>query len=516
MEPPRPPTEHECEWFYNGLPSRPKLVARSSLTPFRFGIDGRSSDLKTLTVVGDHAIVDKWNDEHSPLRNQILGILRLQKVDWHAMDVLRIGYTGDEMPVIVSISVAKNTLSCEVGNQVAWDCRNALLEHGLYDVHCEVKESNLLTLASAPAVLRQDSHQIPPYYYSYMYQLSDQLGTSIASLDQPRREGTKGIYLRRTGGDPAEIFALTCRHVCYDESETGCLLPREESLPSKPVIQLPDKTKSQLMTELEGRKTEAIQRIQAEKDKGECYDNEGDRRSAKLARYQQTIAKTESFLQYFAHRKALETRVFGHVAYAREYAVQDSKFLSDWCLIRLKADSHERRLSELSNRVYVEGQDLKARFQARTSSEIRDLDHDGTLQIKGIVAVSELQDSKTNLIVGMRGRTSGLKFGLFNQVLSVTRRPFKNGLELVSQEGCIVAINAGKTFTKPGDSGACVFDLEGRAVGMVTGGINRNDTPEADLWKHFGLEKEVDVTYTTPMEWLLKDMKACGLSLEIV
>ncbi|KAK2055221.1 hypothetical protein LY76DRAFT_195781 [Colletotrichum caudatum] len=44
-----------------------------------------------------------------------------------------------------------------------------------------------------------------------------------------------------------------------------------------------------------------------------------------------------------------KTRVLGHVAYTSRYEVGSLKFLSDWCLIRLEADSHERTLSELSN-----------------------------------------------------------------------------------------------------------------------------------------------------------------------
>ncbi|KAK1993731.1 hypothetical protein LX36DRAFT_242554 [Colletotrichum falcatum] len=55
----------------------------------------------------------------------------------------------------------------------------------------------------------------------------------------------------------------------------------------------------------------------------------------------------------FILQKDLDTGVFGHVAYTSDYIVRTSKCLNDWCLIRLEADSHERRLSELSNRAYI-------------------------------------------------------------------------------------------------------------------------------------------------------------------
>lgn len=50
-------------------------------------------------------------------------------------------------------------------------------------------------------------------------------------------------------------------------------------------------------------------------------------------------------------------------------------------------------------------------------------------------------------------------------------------------------------FSYSGDSGACVLDLEGKIVGMLHSGIGENGTFRAEI------------TYATPMEWLLKDIK---------
>ncbi|KAK1969321.1 hypothetical protein LY78DRAFT_630161 [Colletotrichum sublineola] len=479
----RQPTGPERDWFYIGLPSRPKLVARSSSTPFHFHGDAWSLDRKALAVVGDHPIVGKWNDEPSPLRNKILGILAEQDVDWQAIDILRIGYNDErEKPVIVSISVSVHT-SWETGSQVARECREALVEHELGDVHCEIKESVLFNLASSFAVLQQDSHPHSPNLHPHMYHLSDQLGTAIASRDKPSREGTKGIYLRRTDGEPDEIFALTCRHVCYGDSEKDSRLPGKETLlRSKSVIQLPERTTKELVDDLDEWRQESVKNLEDEESKGECYQDR-ERRLSKITKYQQDIRDTDRLLQHFALRNALDTRVFGQVA--------------DWCLIRLKADFHERRLSELSNRVYI----------APPQSPL-------SRKAVGTVAASELQNPKEKLIVGMRGRTSDLKFGIVNQVKSVTRRPFQDGRKFLSKECCIVAVGVSGEFTRPGDSGACVFDLNGRAVAMVTGGISREQASQGG--DNYGLNYAMDVTYATPMEWLLEDMKACGLSMEIL
>ncbi|KAK1996535.1 hypothetical protein LX36DRAFT_750370 [Colletotrichum falcatum] len=48
----------------------------------------------------------------------------------------------------------------------------------------------------------------PPEFCSYMHQLCGQPGARIASLDRTASEGAKGLYLRRVGGDPSQVFAL--------------------------------------------------------------------------------------------------------------------------------------------------------------------------------------------------------------------------------------------------------------------------------------------------------------------
>ncbi|KAK1951992.1 hypothetical protein LY78DRAFT_687106 [Colletotrichum sublineola] len=108
MDPLRQPTETESKWYYYGLPSRPKLVARSSFTPYVLPMEGRLPEPKTQTVVGEHDIVAKWNNDPSMLQEQIFNILTQHDVQWQAIDILRIGYSNqEEIPVILSISVSR-------------------------------------------------------------------------------------------------------------------------------------------------------------------------------------------------------------------------------------------------------------------------------------------------------------------------------------------------------------------------------------------------------------------------
>lgn len=49
-------------------------------------------------------------------------------------------------------------------------------------------------------------------------------------------------------------------------------------------------------------------------------------------------------------------------------------------------------------------------------------------------------------------------------------------------------------FSRAGDSGSCIWDMAGRVAGILTSGTGAGD------------EEINDITYATPIEWLLKDI----------
>ncbi|KAK1990334.1 hypothetical protein LX36DRAFT_664318 [Colletotrichum falcatum] len=173
---------------------------------------------------------------------------------------------------------------------------------------------------------------------------------------------------------------------------------------------------------------------------------------------------------HFILREDLDTQVFSHVVYTSNYV----------CLIWLEADSHEGPLSKLSNFVYISPHDLRTLFPCM------------------------LKDPKTKLAVRIRGQTLDLKFRLINQVKSITHRLLSNEDTFISIECYIVTERINNVFTERGDS----------AVSIITSGITRDKMLRGDV--DLGLDQAMDVTYTTPMEWLLEDMKACDLSMEIL
>ena len=94
-----PVSEDEVFAYYNGLPSCPRLVARSnSLTiPWKEPTgEWAYYDRKELKAVGNHALNDIWEDKLAPL---VLDILESEGVQFTSVDVVRIGIVGGPSPL---------------------------------------------------------------------------------------------------------------------------------------------------------------------------------------------------------------------------------------------------------------------------------------------------------------------------------------------------------------------------------------------------------------------------------
>ncbi|OIW29503.1 hypothetical protein CONLIGDRAFT_680348 [Coniochaeta ligniaria NRRL 30616] len=137
------PSEQEQQLYYYGLPSKPRLLARSnaSESPWTPRTDDNNHPVgKSIDVVGSrHAMVARWHPEG--LCDKAIALL--EPVDWTSIDVIRIGYDGDEgpKPVIVWVGVAPGSTTWEVAHDAAVAVRGLLVREGMGDVHCEMRES---------------------------------------------------------------------------------------------------------------------------------------------------------------------------------------------------------------------------------------------------------------------------------------------------------------------------------------------------------------------------------------
>jgi len=125
--------------YYAGLPSRPRLVARTSTTPWKMPSGPEAYHVaKQLGVVGKHKLNTVWEDSVAP---KVFACLDEMGVNWTSINVVRIGAIGGYFdPVVLWIRVEPSTLSGKDGNAAAFRCLDILKEFGITDVDVEIHE----------------------------------------------------------------------------------------------------------------------------------------------------------------------------------------------------------------------------------------------------------------------------------------------------------------------------------------------------------------------------------------
>ncbi|KAF9783599.1 hypothetical protein IL306_008893 [Fusarium sp. DS 682] len=531
-----PPSIREFRAYYSGLPDGPNLVARSSTTPWKPCPTDVDSFLKLLDPVEKHPVVPLWNDSAGPLRRKVLEAVK--DIDWNAIDILRCGssHEGDHYlvrPVILFVSVEPESTTWSHGRAVALKCRDILREHGINDVEVEIKESRITQCCSsdgdqAPrsqettAKLSPDIQTIQEEAYRRdSIQLSELLGTKIASTQFPTREGTKGLYLRiRNTGT---VVALTCRHVVFGEEEENFDFyhavdnTRGVIQPGTQTIQ--DTTKSL---------REDIRRLDFEIKHYETLTPPGEK---ELEVYRAHKIIRENSLQRHEQFESVEARTIGHVLFSPKFGVSSSSpgRFRDWALIELHQDKHQTPLAKLEN---IEPMSLRRGVfsSLRETLEWRESKEEArriiplpgfnpeTQTQTGVMSEDEMRNpgfdfqvpgrsgiDQDYMRLWMFGGKSEQRLGVTNTARSVIRRVI-GGIPMISEEWCILGyVKNGyerTNFSTLGDSGTCIMGHDGRVAAILTSGA---------LTGRWGRHH---ISYATPIDWLLEDIRSYGFDVE--
>ncbi|KAL6822558.1 hypothetical protein V8C40DRAFT_280565 [Trichoderma camerunense] len=534
-----PPSEEEARLYYYGLPSRPRLIARSGtrmwvnpqMPGFTTFLGIQNMYPRVLQPVGRHPqLHQQWNDGSSSLRAEILKAV--DGINWTALDILRVGLNG-EYTLTLMIAVLPDSLSWSDGHPITVRCKRIFEAHGIHEVECEIRESVVHLCTNPLPQLQLSSGAISEgdLFARDLVDMSDRLGTKIATMNH-HMAGTKGLYLRlkpSSSSDEHRLLALTCRHVIIDPETEGVQEydtrgsdgqstsnSRKPDIP-KDVIQIDQptfETKIRSLGQDAKSAQESARRYAKDKEQFaavEAYAN----RSLDL---QQTMREFET----------PSSRVFGQLLFAPALAVTtDSarEWLRDWTLIELSPKSHQSSFLSIKNKVYLEGQSefknlvdrSKGRLLGRAIPTLVSI-VDGCIELeKPEVSVDEILDPEVSkyfdepaMVVAKYGPSSGLTLGLGSTLVSLVRYSIDtpDGTEkVISEEWPIVPTEKANwhpqaPFSTKGDSGSCVWDLRRRPAGILTSGASA---------KEFN-----DVTYAQPLERLLKDIRSCGFEVSLV
>jgi hypothetical protein len=130
--------------------------------------------------------------------------------------------------------------------------------------------------------------------------------------------------------------------------------------------------------------------------------------------------------------------------------------------------------------------------------------YDRLLPLQGIISEDSMRhpdtvdhDGEACLYVVKDGLTTGVTIGRATGIFSHVREYYYNQTSQTSIEWTILPYdNDSGVFSADGDSGSVIVDSRGRYGGLLTGGAGR------------GLS--FDVTYATPIWWLLAVIKGDG------
>lgn len=365
MDRPRPPSVDEANNYYYGLPSSPRLIARTSSdiwTPKQLS-NGWGTRRKILRTVGAHPILAPWNDPEGlyPLSQTISNVLDKHIGKWNAIDIIRLGFeVADDLPVVMSISMdpLDADISWESAYDPAFECKAVLESLGISDVHVEMKESSLTRLlstnpeeSSTPSASvsvsveattapenRLSANQIihldsldetwPTEVQDSGYSISDGLGNAIATVHEALKEGTKCLYLRvrPRGQDQFVTCLLTCRHVLFGSDEQDYWVPNTGTRPQtaiKLIIQPGQQTMQTTERTLKDLESSTAKRIDdleiAKLFKDPVTINQ------QLQAQQQAQSRIQKIRPYYASPRRL-----GHVEWVQKYHVGDNETLMNW------------------------------------------------------------------------------------------------------------------------------------------------------------------------------------------
>ncbi|THV02724.1 hypothetical protein K435DRAFT_836237 [Dendrothele bispora CBS 962.96] len=500
----------EAAFYYAGLPSAPILVARTSTTPWKAPTGPEAYPRrKELRPAGRHALVEVWEDN---LAFKIHALL--ENVMWTSTDIVRIGY-ADELELS----------SAPPPPVILWIVQEVLLEeHGITDVDVEIRES---------VVTRSDSAG-PKFFSSTRAYSSDPvdgictplttaLGFPISAQSTPWFQGTGGFFVTE-GADTKRLLLITARHVVFtpDMDDNEHFEHRDNSECRHNVTVFGntgfERYLESIQTEIEGQ-TFMIKhqegRIRAVEGKNDPLANK-KRQKAQFAleEAKEAVEELKTFYQDVSTQWATpESRVLGHVVLSPPISVNvgGEGYTEDWAVIEVDASKVDSsnfsgNAIDLGNLISPDKftNMIDPNPQNRHSFTYP---YDHILRLKGTIPDNEMrhptafdQNGEPCLVVIKRGNATGLTVGRATNICSYVRY-YNDGMRSSepSKEWTILPFDSKSgSFSDKGDSGSVIVDGRGRMGGLLIGGTGKNT-------------QCLDLTYATPIDFLLRRMESRGL-----
>ena len=472
--------------------------------------------LRELRIVGNHALQEVWEDD---LALKLHVLLDSMEVKWTSTDVVRIRDVEESFaPVILWIGVIPTSLSGDDGVIVASKCRELLVECNIADVNVEIRESAVIH-SVGPKLLTPAETSNPTV--DAREPLTTTLGLPICAESTPWAEGTGGFFITE-GGNTERLLLVTARHVVFNpgKNENKHFEHKNGSQRYKVTLfgdAAFNKYLKSIKAKIEGKESTVEYRsrcIEAIERKGGRAANK-DPRKVREELYKARVAIEELDIFYrdiLTHWTTPESHILGHIILSPPISVgvgSSGSYTEDWAVIEIdpsKVDTSNfgGNAIDLGTRIpFVKFIRMVCPNHQDTYSYKHP--HDRLLRVKDTIPDEEMrhltaldENDDPCLMVIKRGNTTGLTVGRANNIFSYARNYYNDNKTETSKEWAILPFDSKSgPFSAKGDSGSVIVDRLGRIGGLLTGGA--------------GATSSLDITYATPIGFLLKRMQENGL-----
>ena len=477
---------------------------------------------KELRTVGNHPLKAVWEDD---LALRIHNILESKGVKWTSTDVARIGFFGESVaPVLVWIGVKPDALSGEDGLAVAKECKQLLVADEILDVEVEIRES-VVTRYVGPN-LRKPVRSFDPTA-ELLEPLTSTLGLSICNTSTPWVEGTGGFYVT---GDDSKLYLVTARHVMFKPNLANNDT-YERKFSSQPRVDVAlfgtaafKSYVERIKLAIGGKGMIAEFHKRRVKEAIEGHDGMDADEAARERVNAEVLVKgakeaVVAFKKLYDHVERdwanIDNRLLGYVRFSPpiELGAGQNKYTHDYALVEIDGSKIDAA-SFTGNAIDLGTQIAPDEFTRLMNPNPKNrhafkYPTNRLFKVQGIVSDEEMrrptvlyQNDDPCLVVMKRGNTTGLTVGRANDILSYVREYYDNGDTQTSKEWAIFSYNdKSGPFSDKGDSGSGIVDCLGRLGGLLTGGD--------------GVSESSDVTYATPVFFILDSLKANGYKVTV-
>ena len=200
-----------------------------------------------------------------------------------------------------------------------------------------------------------------------------------------------------------------------------------------------------------------------------------------------------------------ERRILGHVILAPPIN-SGNRYTEDWAIIEI--DSSKVNASNFESNAIDLGTNIPPhKFLSMICANLPDFPFeypidDHLLRLEDTIPYGEMCHSTVYdvpyLMVIKCGGTTGLTIGCANNLCSYARHNYNDDQAKTVKEWAILSFDSKSgAFSAKGDSGSVIVDKLGRIGGLITSGT--------------GTTESLDITYATPISFLLKAMEDSGL-----